>query len=414
MTRTRLLPLALIPVLLLPAALRAELVNKVVLRVNDQIATLYDYEQRRAGMAQEILRQQDLSEEDRRQLMGQVGELAFKDMFEELLLESRAEQLGIEASEGQIDQQVAQMKQNFGIETDEQFAAALVQSGMTAPQLRERMARDLRAREVMGREVQSRIKLDEDDLRRFYQKNREEFRQPEQLQLKEVVVLEEGGLPTAAERAALAAEIRQAVAGGKSLADAVAEHARKGHTSNVIDIGWVSPGDLDPNLESAIWKLAPGTLSEPVAGRGGIHLVQVVERKEARIPAFAEVQEQIRMREQRRRMQDEIAVYMAELEKKSLIVAEPPPGAEGFRRLIGKRPQSEEERLGLNEALVPDKTDPAADMNPATTPMQDSTSGLPGALPEPKPTDNTPPPVVPPVEEVPPPAEEPPPPPPGR
>lgn len=402
--------LALFVLALLPAALRAELVNKVVLRVNDQIATLYDYEQRRAGMAQEILRQQDLGDEERRQLMAQIGELAFKDMFEELLIESRAEQLGIEVSETQVDQQVGQMKQNFGIENDEQFAAALAQSGMTEPQLRERLRRDLRAREVMGREVQSRINLDEDDLRRLYQKNRDQFRLPEQLQLREVVVLEEGGLPTAEERAALAASIQQAVSaggGGKSLADAVAEHAQKGHTSNVIDIGWVSPGDLDPNLESVVWKLAPGTLTEPVAGRGGLHLLQVVERREARIPAFAEVQEQIRMREQRRRMQDEVAIYMAELEKKSLIVAEPPPGAEGFRRFLGTRPPTEDERLGLNEAATPAPTE----MSPGTTPMQDATSGEPGALPEPKPTTNTPPPVV---AAPPPAADEPPPPPPGR
>src|SRR5688572_10950678 len=129
MTKQRLLALPLLALLLLPAALRAELVNKVVLRVNDQIATLYDYEQRRAGMAQEVLRQQDLSAEERRQLLAQVGELAFKDMFEELFLESRAEQLGIEITDAQIDQQVGQMKQNFGIETDEQFEAALAQSG---------------------------------------------------------------------------------------------------------------------------------------------------------------------------------------------------------------------------------------------------------------------------------------------
>lgn len=405
MTTKRLLALPLLALLLLPAALRAELVNKVVLRVNDQIATLYDYEQRRSGMAQEILRQQDLSDEERRQLMSQVGELAFKDMFEELLIESRAEQLGVEVAEGQIDQQVGQMKQNFGIENDEQFVAALAQSGMTEPMLRERLRRDMRAREVMGREVQSRIQLDEDDLRRLYQKNREEFRQPEQLQLREVVVLEEGGLPTAEERTALAGAIQQAVAGGKPLADVVAEPAQKGHTSNVIDIGWVSPGDLDPSLESAVWKLAPGTLTEPVAGRGGLHLLQVVERREARIPSFAEVQEQIRMREQRRRMQDEVASYMVELEKKSLIVAEPPPGAEGFRRLLGTRPPTEDERLGLNEAA----TQPATDLG--ATPMQDSTSGEPGALPEPKPTSNTPPPVV---EAPPPAADEPPPPPPGR
>ncbi|HWM93337.1 MAG TPA: peptidyl-prolyl cis-trans isomerase [Thermoanaerobaculia bacterium] len=415
MTRNRFLVLSLLflcVLLVAPAALRAELLNKVVLRVNDQIATLYDYEQRRAGMAQELLRQQDLTAEDRRRLMAEVGELAFKDMFEELLLESRASQLGIEVSDTQIDQQVVQMKQNFGIQTDEQFVQALAQSGMTEPQLRERLVRDLRAREVMGREVQSRIQLDEDDLRRIYQKERDQFRQPEQLQIQEVVVLEEGGLPTAEERTRLAAEIRQAVSagggaggGGKTLADAVAEHAQKGHTSNVIDIGWVAPGDLDPNLEAAVWKLAPGAVTEPVAGRGGLHILQVSERREPRVLAFSEVQEQIRMREQRRRMQDEIVVYMAELEERSLIVAEPPPGAEGFRRLLGTRPPSEEERLGLREATTP----PPSAVEPGTTPMQDSASGEPGSLPEPKPMTNNPPPVV---EEQP--AIEPPPPPPGR
>lgn len=385
MSRPRLLPLTLLALCLpaTPAVLAAEMLNRVVLRVNDQIATLHDYEQRRANLAREIVRQQDLGAEERRQLLAQIGELTFKDLFEELLIESRAEQLAIEVPDADIEQQLAQMKQSFGIQTDEEFQAALAQSGLSEPQLRERLRRDLRAREVMSREVGSRIQVDEDDLRRLYQKNRDQFRQPEQVKLREVVILEEGGLPTAEERALLAAQIRQAVTGGSaSLADAAAEHAQKGHASNVIDIGWVAPGDLDPALEKAVWPLSPGALSEPVAGRGGLHLLQVVERREARVLAFSEVQEQIHNRERARRMQDEIAEYMAELEKKSLIVAEPPPGAEGFRRLLGKRPLSEDERLGLTEPAV----DPADAMNPGTTPMQTPASGAPGSLPEPKPT----------------------------
>ena len=408
MSKPRLFSAALLS-LLLPATLGAEVVNRVVLRVNDQIATLYDFEQRRASMAREISRSSDMDPAQRREVLAQVGEIAYKDLFEELLIESRADQLGITAEEGQIEQQIAQMKQNFGIQTDEDFAAALAQSGMTAAQLRERLQRDLRAREVMGREVQSRIDLDEEDLRRYYQKNREQFRQPEQVQIREVVVLEEGGLPTLEERQRVAEQIRQAVAGGASLADAVAEHSQRGHVSNVIDLGWVTPGDLDPGLEAAAWKLAPGALSEPVAGRGGLHLMQVTERKEARIQPFAEVQEQIRRREQQRLMQDEVAEYMAELEKKSLIVTEPPPGAEGFRRLMGTRPPSEEERLGLTDrAPVAPAIPGITTTEPGTTPMQDSAAGEPGALPEPKPTTNTVPPVV---EETPP---SDPPPPPGR
>jgi parvulin-like peptidyl-prolyl isomerase len=403
MSRPRLsLPvlLLLLAFVTISPAVRAEVLNRVVLRVNDQIATLYDYEQRRSNMARELLRQPDLDSEERTKLLGEIGELAYKDLYEELLIESRAQQLDINVGDAEINQQIAQMKQNFGIQSDADFAAALAQSGMTEAQLRERLRRDLRAREVMGREVQGRVKLDEDDLRRIYQRDRDQFKQPEQVQLREIVVLDEGGLPTAEERQRLAAQIRATVAGGKPLADAVAETSGKGQTSGVIEVGWVTPGDLDANLEAAVWKLAPGAVSEPVAGRGGLHVIQVVDRKEARIPPFAEVQEQIRQREQRLKMQDEIGLYMAELEKKSLIVTEPPPGAENFRRQLGARPKTEDERLGLAPSAADTTTAPAPNLNPDVP-----VGGEPGALPEPKPITNTPPPVVeePPNEQAPPP-----------
>jgi parvulin-like peptidyl-prolyl isomerase len=405
MNRPRLsLPILFLAVLALPPVLGAEILNRVVLRVNDQIATLYDFDQRRENMARELLRQPDLSPEDRTKVLGELSELAYKDMYEELLIESRAQQLDIEVTDNEINQQIGQMKQNFGIQSDQDFATALAQSGLTEAQLRERLRRDLRAREVMGREVQSRVKLDEDDLRRIYQRDRDQFKQPEQVQLREIVVLDEGGLPTAEERQALAAQIRLEVAGGKSLADAVAATSGKGQTSGVIEVGWVTPGDLDASLEAAVWKLAAGAVSEPVAGRGGLHVIQVVDRKEARIPAFSEVQEQIRAREQRIKMQEEIGRYMAELEKKSLIVTAPPPGAENFRRQLGTRPKTEDERLGLAPAAQAPDLAPTGETRPAL-------GGEPGALPKHEPISNQPPPVIQePAGQAPPPE----PPPPGR
>ena len=86
--------------------------------------------------------------------------------------------------------------------------------------------------------------------------------------------------------------------------------------------------------------------------------------------------------------------WRSELEKKSLIVTEPPPGAENFRRQLGARPKTEDERLGLAP------TAPTPNLSPDTP-----VGGEPGALPEPKPITNTPPPVVeePPNEQAPPP-----------
>ena len=362
--------------------------NRIVLRINDQIATLRDYNLRRQEAARDVSRRTDLQPEEKTRLLEQVPKLVFRDLYQELLLESRAQQVGVEVSRSQVDGAIANMKENFGIKTDEEFRVALAQSGMTETQLRSQFEKQLRIRTLMDQEVRTRIKLDEEDLRRYYRKNIEQFRQPEQVQLHEVVVLDQGGLPTAEERARVAGEIRQAVAGGKSLAEAIADLQPKGITSNVIDLGWVTRGDLDAKLELAAWTVAPGALSEPVEGRGGLHLLQVVERRESRVPAFSEVQEQIHSREQERVYTEEFTKYLSELEKKSLIVAEPPQEAADFRGLLS-RPVAD--RLELEPANV--AAPPAVDAT-GKTPPADSVQGAPGALPEPKPVDSTPPPVT--------------------
>ena len=377
---------SLILVLTLAPALHAEVLNRIVLRINDRIATLHDYQQRREEMVREILRREQ-DPDERQRLLGQAGEAVFADMFRELLLESRADQLGVEVNDAQVDAAVAQLKQSYNIKSDQEFAAALAQSGMTEQQLRAQLRNTLRIQDVRGREVQSRVKVDEEDLRRYYRKNLEQFRQPEQVQLREVVVLEEGGAP-ADERPRIAAGIRAKVATGAALADAVADYAQKGVTSNVIELGWVSPGDLDKNLETAVWKLPKGSVSEPVAARGGLHLVQVIDRRESRIPEFSEVQASIQQREEDRVFRDEIAKYMSELEKKSLIVANPPEEAAGFRRQLAAAPIEDVEGLG-GATAAPAATTPEIKA-PATTPAK------PSALPTPKPIDTTPPEAVPP------------------
>lgn len=412
---TLILAFALAPALASTA--RAEVLNRVVLRINDQIATLYDYQQHREEIVRDILHR-DNDSGDRQRDLGQAGEAAYADLYRELLLQSRADQLGVEVTDAQVDTAEAQLKQNYNIKTDDDFKAALAQSGITEAQLRTQLRKQLRVQEVRGREIQGRVKVDEEDLRRYYRKNLEQFRQPEQLQLRETVVLDDGGL-SAADRQRLAAEIRAKVQGGASLADAVADTAKKGTTSNAVDLGWVSPGDLDKNLETAVWKLPKGAVSEPVQARGGLHLVQVLDRRESRVPPFAEVQPTIQAREQERVFRQETAKYMVELEKKSLIVANPPTEAANYRRQLTStdlgdqggslnipsgNPAAAGESSGTKAPANPNT--PALGTTPATSTNAEPTA--PGSLPTPKPTDTAPPPVAtPPV--TPPPATNPPP-----
>ena len=388
-----------------PAASRAEALNRVVLRVNDRIATLYDYQQRREEAVEQIARREQ-DPQERQRLLARAAPQVFKEMYQDLLLESRADQLNIEVTPEQIDANLADTKQRVGIHSDEDFKAALQQWGLTEAQVREQVRANIRVQQVM-REVNSRISLEEEDLRRYYRKNEEQFREPQQLHLREVVVLEEK-LPFD-QRAQISAAIAQAVAAGQDLPDAAADGIQKGIVSSVVDLGWVSPGDLDPTLERAAWQLPTGAVTAPVPGRGGTHLLQVVERRESHIPPFAEVTDRIRRIEGERLFREESVKYMQELEKKSLIVASPPQEAADFRKLLENPAEAagspEEAGAGVggqpaapvSEAApgAPELHGAAPGTAPGTaTPLPPTTppAGQPGILPEPKPTTPDPPP----------------------
>jgi len=126
----------------------------------------------------------------------------------------------------------------------------------------------------------------------------------------------------------------------------------------------LSQSDLDPDIVQAAWNLAPGASSEPTEGRGGTHLLQMVERRPSYVRPFPEVQTEIEARERNRLFKDRFAQYEQELEKDSLIVARPPAEAAEYRRLIGVPPEDP-----LEAADAPARN-PATPANPATSPLK--------------------------------------------
>lgn len=51
------------------------------------------------------------------------------------------------------------------------------------------------------------------------------------------------------------------------------------------NLGWVVPGMFVPEFERVMERLKPGEISQPVVTRFGVHLIQVLERREAQLTA---------------------------------------------------------------------------------------------------------------------------------
>ncbi len=389
-----------------PRPAGAEVVNRIVLRVNDRIATLLDYDKRKNDLVQELTHRNDIDPADRQKQMDQVGEIAYKDMYDELLLQSRADQLGVEVTEQQVNDAIRQTRQSNNLQDDQQFAQALQAAGLTEAKLRQQIKNNLRIQDVIGREVRAKIKFSEEDLRRYYGKHQDEFHVPDQVQVRDAVVPEDK-VPSAAERARVAGEIRRALLAGRPMAEAIATFKAQGEAVGPTDLGWVSAGDLDPALGAAAMKLQKGGVSEPIAGRGGLHVLQVLDRREAHVRPFNEVSGEINAKESQRVFRDKLVEYMTDLQKQSLIVAQPPQEAAGFRRLITTAAEKPIPGLTTHEAAQnpPVATTPGSPgatlPGPAAGPGSAPAPGAPGGLATPKPVDTTPPPVTPPPAESP-------------
>ena len=98
------------------------------------------------------------------------------------------------------------------------------------------------------------------------------------------ILLRPGGqLSQTTARAQLAEYKRQIEAGKADFAKLAREHSQDGSAAEGGDLGWVSPGMFVPEFEDVMNSLQPGQIADPAVSRFGVHLIQVLERREAPI-----------------------------------------------------------------------------------------------------------------------------------
>lgn len=105
------------------------------------------------------------------------------------------------------------------------------------------------------------------------------------------------------EAAARLAELRNRVMQGNASFEALArQYSQDGSAAQGGDLGWAGPGRYVPEFEQVLDRLQPGEISPPVVSRFGVHLIQLVERRQAALSP----------REQREQLRDVVKAQKTE------------------------------------------------------------------------------------------------------
>lgn len=115
------------------------------------------------------------------------------------------------------------------------------------------------------------------------------------------------------------AEMRRAIIAGQAKFEDLAKQISEDGTSQQGgDLGWATPGNFVPEFEDAMNALPLGGISEPFQSRFGLHIVQVMERREVAIEPRQQ-REQARSMIRERKFDEAYREWISDLRARAFI-----------------------------------------------------------------------------------------------
>ena len=294
----------------------AELVEAVVIRVGDRMVTRTQYMKRLRDGFTEI--EQTAPPADQPARKADLRKSLANDLIAELLIKDRADRMNLTVSADEMKDAVERLKAQYGLSTDAQFNESLQKSGMTRPEMENRLRDTIMTNKVFGRELRGREDLTDKELRERYDREKERFRLPERAHLREIVIVrpsDESAVEAARQRATqLATTARDG-----DFVKVAETSSEAGTKSKGGDLGEVAKGELLPDLDHAVFSATAGSVIGPIETKSGWHVLKVETRMPSEVPAFESLKDRIRKDASDDAWQRDYKAYIDRLRKDAFI-----------------------------------------------------------------------------------------------
>jgi peptidyl-prolyl cis-trans isomerase SurA len=308
---------------------RAEIIEQILVKVNGEIFTKSDLEQRQVAVLRQKGQAIDLKSDPNnvqlRKALDEITPQIMVDAVDEMLIVQRGKELGYKLSDEQFKSVVDNIRKENKIETDEQFQAALKSENMTMADLRRNLERQMIVSRVQQNEVMAKIGVNDDEAKRYYDAHMNEFTTAPSVTLREILVAtptDPKGINVGAEEVAKTKvdDIRKRVTSGGEPFDRLASQMSDSPSkANGGLIGPLSVNDISPDLRRMIEKMKPGDVSEVVRNARGFQIFKLETKTATQTLSLEQAREQISERVFTDKRKAEFQKYMQKLRAQAII-----------------------------------------------------------------------------------------------
>jgi parvulin-like peptidyl-prolyl isomerase len=296
------------------SAASAEVVNKVVAIVNDEVITQQDVDQLLAVLFAQHAHA--YPEEELVQKMEEAKKDILDKMIEDKLVLSRAKELDIKVIEEEIDNKLEDVKSGFP--SEKEFYKVLETQGITVGNLKDRYRDQIMMKKLIDLEIKSKVSVLPSEISAYYEKYREEFKRDERYKVRHILIKAEDEVDLELSKLEIE-NIYDRLAKGEDFSELAKAYSEGPHKEEGGDMGYLKRGEMLGELDETVFSLKPGEFSKPVKSKLGYHIFKVEDIEHSGYFSIDEVKEDIKMLILQNKFRERLEEWVADLRKKAYI-----------------------------------------------------------------------------------------------
>ncbi|MFQ5900262.1 MAG: peptidylprolyl isomerase [Thermodesulfobacteriota bacterium] len=274
-----------IPFYFLPV--NAEIVDGIAAIVNDEIITL-----------------SDLNTAEQQSLLDETGSvpdkgierkrLVLDGLIEKKLMGQAAKQFGISVSEEEVINAIEDVERRNRF-SHEEFLLVLSNSGIDYEVYKKGIEAEILQAKFFDSVIRVKVTISEEELKEYYMEVEESFRVPSEVRLAQILFLIPEGAPEDEKKAVRdrAEIVLNMIRDGEAFEELSAKFSDGPGADTGGDLGYIKKGEMNPDIEGAVFELGVGEVSDLIETSLGIHIIKVVDIREEVKRRFPEVKNEI-------------------------------------------------------------------------------------------------------------------------
>jgi peptidyl-prolyl cis-trans isomerase SurA len=300
-------------------------VEEIIARVNDQIITRSDYDRAMKELDDEA-RQHGAT----MQQISEAHQELLRNLIDQQLWLSKGKELGING-ETELIQKLNDIRKQYHLETLEDLEKAAKEQGVSYEDFKANIRNGIITQLVMRDQVGRRIQITPGEVQRYFEEHKQEYAQPESVNLSEILVSvaapAAGGQPddaaTLAAAKAKADDIEAKLHAGGEFSQLAKSFSDGPTAAEGGDLGQYRRGTMAKVLEDQTFTLKPGQYTDPIRTRQGFVILKVTQHVPGGVPEFKDVEQQVEDAFFTSRMEPAMRDYLSLMREQAYIDIKP-------------------------------------------------------------------------------------------